>query len=326
MTRAGSLAPLPEGSTPSRRPWRRWLLTAVSIAIVAALAFRFPWHRTLDAILSEDPRLLAAAFAVNLLSLVAKGWAWQLLLRPGARWRTAQEATLAGAAVTNVSVSVTGEAARIAYMVSRDGLPLTRTISAVALSRTLEGIALFVFLVAAPLLIDMPTILHRVHVFAVVALGVTLLLAAIGRRLPLPKRLRAAARELAQTLHEHAGPAWLAWPSVLAMVNWATQWATFWLALAAFHVPHPAGASFTALVLTNLSGVPRISPGNVGVFQGALVVALIPFGVSASRAVAAGLAIQALQILPVQAAAMILFGWRGLVSTPKMKAAKTQPE
>ena len=324
MTRAGSVDPLPEGSAPPRRPWRRWLFAALSIVIVAALAFRFPWHRTLDAILSEDPRLLAAAFAVNLLSLVAKGWAWQLLLRPGARWRTAQEATLAGAAVTNVSVSVTGEAARVAYMVSHDRLPLTRTISAVALSRTLEGIALFVFLVAAPLLIDMPPILHRVHIVGVVGLGAALLVGAYGHKLPMPKRIRHAARELAQTLREHAGPAWLAWPGVLAIVNWATQWATFWLALAAFHVPHPAGASFTALVLTNLSGIPRISPGNVGVFQGALVVALLPFDVSAERAIAAGLAIQALQIVPVQAAAMILFGWRGLVSTAKAKPAQAE--
>ena len=80
-------------------------------------------------------------------------------------------------------------------------------------------------------------------------------------------------------------------PTALALVNWAAQWATFHLTLRATHVPASYAASFTALLAVNLGGIVRFTPANVGVMQAAMVGALLPFGVAAEQAVAAGLAL-----------------------------------
>src|SRR5438093_1582252 len=102
----------------------------------------------------------------------------------------------------------------------------------------------------------------------------------------------------------------LLWPTVFALYNWAAQWATYHLVLRATHVPVPFAASFTALIAANLSGLLRPTPANVGVTQAALVVGLLPFGVAPEQAVAAGLALQGLQVLPVLLLGAMVTGWR----------------
>jgi uncharacterized membrane protein YbhN (UPF0104 family) len=99
-------------------------------------------------------------------------------------------------------------------------------------------------------------------------------------------------------------------PTGFALYNWATQWLTYHLVLRATHVPVSFAASFTAVVVANLSGLLRLTPANVGVTQAALVVALLPFGVAPEQAVAAGLALQGLQVLPVLLLGAIVTGWR----------------
>ena len=48
----------------------------------AAIRRPVPWLDTWNTLADADWRLLAAAGALNLLSLALKAWAWQLLLRP----------------------------------------------------------------------------------------------------------------------------------------------------------------------------------------------------------------------------------------------------
>src|SRR2546422_4952956 len=102
----------------------------------------------------------------------------------------------------------------------------------------------------------------------------------------------------------------LLWPTALALYNWAAQWATYHLVLRATHVPVSLAASFTALIVVNLGGLLRPTPANVGVTQAALVVGLLPFGVPPEQGVAAGLALQGLQVLPVLLLGAMATGWR----------------
>jgi uncharacterized membrane protein YbhN (UPF0104 family) len=102
----------------------------------------------------------------------------------------------------------------------------------------------------------------------------------------------------------------LLWPTAFALYNWAAQWATYHLVLRATHVPVSLAASFTALIVVNLGGLLRPTPANVGVTQAALVVGLLPFGVAPENAVAAGLALQGLQVLPVLFLGAMVTGWR----------------
>jgi uncharacterized membrane protein YbhN (UPF0104 family) len=96
------------------------------------------------------------------------------------------------------------------------------------------------------------------------------------------------------------------------MSGWALQWATYHWSIAAMHVAVKPSASMLALVLANVGGALRLTPGNVGVVQGAVLVALRPNGVRASTAIAAGLALQAVQVIPVAAIGSVILGRRGL--------------
>jgi uncharacterized membrane protein YbhN (UPF0104 family) len=101
-------------------------------------------------------------------------------------------------------------------------------------------------------------------------------------------------------------------PTALGLLSWAAEWATYHLTLRAVHVPASYAASFTALIAVNLGGVVRLTPANVGVMQAAMVGALLPFGIAADQAVASGLALQAIEVLPILALALMVAGWAGL--------------
>jgi uncharacterized membrane protein YbhN (UPF0104 family) len=287
------------------RRWWRWALGAVVLAAALRYATRFPWAHTWAALSTADWGLLAAACGANLLSLAAKAASWQLLLRPHVpvRVRTTQAATFAGAAVGSFSVAVTGEAMRLHLLASRDGVAPADGARSIVASRLVEaaalGIGLGVFAVVP----------SGVSAWRLLAggIGLTGIALAVLGRLPWV-RLRPSDGGAPRGWT----PAALVAPLGFAMAGWALQWATYHWSIAAMHVAVTPTASLLALLLANLGGALRLTPGNVGVVQGAVLVALRPYGVPGSRAIAGGLALQAVQVLPVAAIGTVILGRRGL--------------
>jgi hypothetical protein len=70
--------------------------------------------------------------------------------------------------------------------------------------------------------------------------------------------------------------------------------------------------SLSALVAANAAGLLRLTPGNFGVLQGSLILTMEQFGVPVASALAAGLALQAVQVLPVLAIGIGLAGLTGM--------------
>ena len=272
----------------------------------------FPWRATWTALLEANPLILALACVVNLSSLVAKGWAWHLILKPVAphSWRVAQAANLVGAAVNNLAVAVVGEAARVRLIAQRAGVPVEAAVWSVVWTRVAEALALALFLVMAPSVLQLDRWLRVVQVGAGMALGVVLLLAWARGWSWLAEQLPAKARARMVVLGSMGKGGRLFVPTLLGLCNWGTQWATYHLVLQATRVPVTPAASFTALIAANLSGLLRPTPANVGVTQAALAVGLLPFGIAPEQAVAAGLALQGLQVFPVLALGAMVTGWR----------------
>jgi glycosyltransferase 2 family protein len=292
--------------------WVWWLLGLVGAGFALKFLTGFPWRVTFNALLAANPWLLAVACVVNLSSLVAKGWGWHLILKPAAPhpWRVAQEANLVGAAVNDLSVAVAGEAARVHVIAQRAGVPVAAAVSSVVWTRVAEALALALFLVMAPSVLQLQPWLRATQVGVGLTLVVVLLLAWTRGWAWLADQLPAWLESRIAVLRTMGRGGGLLWPTLLALYNWATQWATYALVLRATHVPVPLAASFTALIAANLSGLLRPTPANVGVTQAALVVGLLPFGVAPERAVAAGLALQGLQVLPVLLLGAMVTGWR----------------
>jgi len=164
--------------------------------------------------------------------------------------------------------------------------------------------------VMAPSVLQLEPWLRAAQSGAGLALVVVLLLAWGRGWASLADRLPASLRSRLGVLRAMGAGGRLVWPTAFALYNWAAQWATYHLVLRATHVPVSLAASFTALIVVNLGGLLRPTPANVGVTQAALVVGLLPFGVAPEQAVAAGLALQALQVLPVLLLGAMVTGWR----------------
>jgi undecaprenyl-diphosphatase len=301
--------------TPQLKRSLVWGIGVVVLVLAFQAGFRFPWQATRDAVFGADPLALLGLVVVALLCLVAKGWAWHLLLVPAAphRWRSAQDANLVGAAVNTLSVAVIGEAARIRRLMRLEGVPLGTGVASVVWARALEAVGLAVFVLSAPMvMVDLPPVLRGLEI------GASAVLIVLGglvwfrgwSTLPagVPEPVRRALSILGQI-----GP-WqrLAAPAFLALVNWAGQWVSFELALMATGIDTPPAASLAVMLLTNLAGLLRLTPANVGTMQAGFVAGLLPFGVPAGPAIGASLLLQAAQILPLLAAALLLVGWSGL--------------
>ncbi|MGH7631785.1 MAG: lysylphosphatidylglycerol synthase domain-containing protein [Gemmatimonadales bacterium] len=293
----------------SRYRWLFWAIAAVSAVLALRFAARFPWATTVTALRAADWPLLAAAALASLASVAAKGWAWHLLLRPAwpHRWRDAQAATIVGAAVSAVSVSVSGEAARLQTLARRTEPPLGTVVSSVVWSRVTEAIALAVFLAASLMLLPPGSWVRGVRIGAALALGVVVLLWLTGAWRGLVQRLPARWRNVTG-IGSATGTPPLPAPVALGVANWVLQWVAYHWSIVAVGIAAPSGAALAALVAANLGGILRLTPGNVGVLQASIVMGLLPFGVAADRALAAGLALQAVQVVPVFAAGLAIAG------------------
>jgi uncharacterized membrane protein YbhN (UPF0104 family) len=297
----------------TRRRWITALVALVAGGFAIRFGLSFPWDRTADMLADIDWLLLAAAALANILSLAAKAAAWCLVVRRVVplRMGTAQAATFVGAAVGSVAISISGEVARAQLVETRDNVRLTTAAASLVMTRLVEALGLIVFLALACFLIPPWPAARTVGLFlGAAAAGLALVYHlvpwgrvrahALGRWHDIFIQLAAAKR------HQSLAPA-----VALATFGWVAQWLTYHWSIAATHVPVDVAISLTALVIANLIGILRLTPGNFGVMQGAVIVGMRGFSIPAAGALAAGLALQAAQVFPVLAIGMGIVGARG---------------
>jgi uncharacterized membrane protein YbhN (UPF0104 family) len=281
---------------------------SVLVVVAGALAVRFgatfPWSQTMNTLVGADWVVLGGAGLINIVSLIAKASAWHVLLRRLApvRASTAQLATFIGAAVNSISVSVSGEAARAQTAGMRDGVPFGLAVASLAASRVVEALGLIVFLALALIMLP-PWPGAR-------AAGLSLAAAAVVATVCYPlvrgRRWHPTIRSLAG--FESGG---LAGPVVLGSLSWVAQWITYHWSIVATHAAITPAVSLAALVMANIAGILRLTPGNIGVMQGSIILGMGAFEIPAANALAAGLALQAVQVIPILAIGIAIVGVRG---------------
>jgi len=305
----------------SRRTWITLGLVVILLGFGIHFGMTFPWAQTMAALGDADWILLAGAGLINILSLMAKGSAWHLVLRrlTPIRAMTAQVATLLGAAVNSISISVSGEAARAQSAGARDGVPFGLAAASLVASRVVEAMGLVVFLAVVLMMLPMwPGARSIGFAFAGVAIAVT------GGYYLLPRgRWHPALARMAST-----GPGGLAAPVALATLSWVIQWLTYHWSFVATGAAVTPAVSLAALVMTNIAGLLKLTPGNIGVMQGSLVLGMRAFEMPPANALAAGLALQAVQVIPVLLIGVGIVGTqgirqlvdRGVATEPNVKA------
>jgi uncharacterized membrane protein YbhN (UPF0104 family) len=297
-----------------KHPGWLWIIGLVLAFAALHYAARFPWLATWNTLADANWALLAAAGAINLLSLAAKAWAWQLLVRPFGplTFRTAQAATFAGAAINAIGVAMSGEAGRIHLASSRDGVGAGLATRSVVASRIVEAAALGIFL------LGVVASVASEHGWRLLGGGVLLIGGALAllRWIPWLRPGRGEGAVVGWTTAQ------LVAPLALNVGSWGLQWATYHWSIVATGANVSPALSVLALVLSNVGGILRLTPGNVGVVQGAVVLGLRPAGIEASRAVAAGVALQAVQVLPVLLIGVALLGRHGMRELARRRAVE----
>jgi uncharacterized membrane protein YbhN (UPF0104 family) len=305
---------------------RNWLTAGmILVAVGFALHFglTFPWARTFEALADADWLLLAAASGVNILSLAAKAGTWYILLSRLApvSLATAQAATFVGAAVNSISISVSGEAARAQVAGSRDGVSFGAAAASLVATRLVEALGLIVFLGLAFVVLP-PWPSARPLGLLLIGLAAAVML---GYRLVPWHRVHSRAlgrwHESFVRIAAVQGRRGMAAAVALAASSWLAQWFTYHWSISATHVAITPAVSLAALVMANIAGILRLTPGNIGVMQGSLILGLSAFHVPAANALAGGLALQAVEVLPVLAIGLAIVGRRGLRQLVSKRAA-----
>jgi uncharacterized protein (TIRG00374 family) len=303
--------------TASHRPALRVLALLAVAALLAWFGRGIDWRSAASAVRSADPLLLAAALALNLLSLALKGVRWWIFLRPlGVHsLPLVLRATFAGASLNNLVVAQGGEGARVLLVSRTAGVSSAGVLAALALERALDVVSYLVLLVGAAWMLELPAHIARWRIGAAVLLALAaftlILLGAVAQRGPgagrSPSGEGMGARLLAYLHGVRAGATLVATPArlILAMflsvAAWALQVATYHLTALAAHLPLPLAGSVAAMLAVGISFLVRATPGNVGVFQVVYAFALRSFGIAEGPAVAVALLIQTLQVVPTVA-------------------------
>ena len=306
------------------RKWLPPLLGAIGLGCAIHFGWTFPWARTTDLLAECDWTRLTAAGLVNIISLMAKAAAWYLLLARATSLRlwTAEAATFVGAAVNSVSVSISGDVVRAQLAADRDGVPFGTAGAALMISRVVEAVALVAVVAIACVLFPLALPLRLAGAGALATLLALVLWWSKVPAVRLDNPVVRGWRDEFRVFLRRVRPA-CASAIGCAMVSWWGQWLTYYWSMRATHVEITPAAALAALLVANLAGILRLTPGNIGVMQGSLMVGMRAFGIRPGDALAGGLALQAIQVVPILAIATALAGRRGLRWIGQRRAEET---
>ena len=305
----------------ARGRWlRRWALpVGLTIVALVALVRAVDLEQLVATLRRADWRPLAAAalLAATVCMLAGVARLWMLLRRlPHERAIGFGELTsiqFAAAAAHNVLPSPGGDVARTVQLTAH-GYSVGSLVAAQLVDKTFEAISLGIGAATMAAIGRLPlAVATSMYVVAAAGAGgvVAVAIAARSHR-PQPDDAEASAaattwrariavhwRRFCAAAHQlHAPTAWMrgvAW----SLLGDAAGAATVGLCAMAVGIALPLPAWFAALVAARLVGVLPSTPGQVGVQEAAVVVALGLFGVDSGRALAAALLHHAAHFVPV---------------------------
>lgn len=217
--------------------------------------------------------------------------------------------------VLNTTPFLVGEAAAVVFLVSRAGIARAAALSMLAMDQLVLGIAKVGVLVLATWLLVLPSWMQRglrALSVTVALLLVALLVVAWGDRTvtrvarSLPKRAGRALRAVAGALAPLRSP-WRGGSALaLALLKKLAEILAIISIQHAFGVALPPSSAVLLLAALNLATILPVVPGNVGVYEAAMVLAYGYMGVDAERALGMALVQHACYFV---ALALPGYGW-----------------
>jgi uncharacterized protein (TIRG00374 family) len=317
-----------------RRSWRRIIVVLAALgAVIGALLLKTgvdPIRHSIEVFKGINPWLVCAAIFANLLSIALKATVWEASLsslenRPRVHYRHIVAAIFVGFLMNSMLVARAGELGRAIVLRRRiyrdtgDRVPLSTIAGTVVSENLVLGVTLIALLLGMTFTVKgLPTgVVKGVAVLALLVLAVALIVVGLElfrrwrrHRRPLepqhpPRHWRSYTLQLEKVLHEiseghriflHPRQAALALSA--GLVSWIANLVAIWLTILAFGIEsHALAAAVVVFAVSNLVGIVQVTPGNVGVFQIAIALALTnAYGIAQSKAVSFGVGLQAIEV------------------------------
>ena len=272
--------------------WRGpdWIVVRDAFTVV-----RWPW--------------VVAAVALNLISVVVRACAWnitiqQALTPPHPRFRLVFAAFSVGLFANVVLPGRVGELARVAVLTRR--MPgrkgaWANLIGSVFAHRVFDLFPVFALVIWVLISARLPHWAVTSSV-AVLCIGFALLTFAVitarrdpGHGLDGLGTVRTLVTRARSGLGVMRAPV----PALIAasfqFLGWVCQLLAVWATMVAFHIHQPFAAAGLVLLVMNVATVFPLWPGNIGLLQAAIALALQQYGVDYARGFAFGIGLQAIE-------------------------------
>jgi uncharacterized membrane protein YbhN (UPF0104 family) len=309
-------------------PWiRMGVIVAVAALVAGLLWWRGPdWHAISDAFQAVRWEWAAVAVGLNLLSIVARSIAWQIVIAqaippPRPRFPLVFSSFCVGLLANAVLPGRIGELARVAVLNRK--IPAQNgtwaTLVGTVFAHRVFDIVPALFLIVYVLITAAIPGWALTSLIAVVSVGCGLFLLALlsarrHQRSVLEeagtlKRLVTMARYGLAVMHA-PGPAAAA--ILFQCLGWLCQLFAVYTAMRAFDIHAPLPAAGLVLVLMNVATIFPLWPGNVGLTQAAIALPLVQYGVEYAKGFAFGIGLQAIEASVGVGVGLFFLGREGL--------------
>jgi glycosyltransferase 2 family protein len=325
----------------------RLLLNLFVLAITLGFSYLALSHTKPDevwkALRTSDYWWLIPALAAFGLGNVARAFRWRALFAAGRRpsRATTLNAMMIGYLYNSILPARAGEAARIFVLTRRSASPPVEIAGTVVLERVYDIVAILViFFAAEPWLPHVSWFGAAAIAAIVLALAIACLvtlLAIYGDR-PLnfllrpvvrllrgsDERLRRVVDELTHGLSGLRRPGVALEAFIWTIAGWMLSVLCAYFVSRAFHQLHlPFSASVLVVVAIGLSMILPSPPAAVGVFEGAALIALEPYGLSHSAALPYALLFHAVNLVPFLVVGVVLLHYNA--RHPSVRRAGAEP-
>lgn len=306
---------------PARRLIKILLGIAISVALVVWLFWKVDTRALATRLADTHWGWLVVSVAASLLGFWARAVRWRHLFPRGAHPTHLFNAVMIGYMGNNLLPLRAGELLRV-YVVTRRGQPFWITVTTLVVERVLDGLAiglilaLVFFTVPAP-----PEIAWAAETFVAVVLAMMAVLVAITAapltcrtllhtltyRWPaIERRLLSIFDSMSDGLQGLRRPAQLVPTLLWSLVIWVAIVFAVWTCFKAARLELSVSAALCVLGFLGLGISLPSSPGFIGVFQAATVLALTLFGVDRVDALSFSLLLHASQFVPVTVWGLLL--------------------
>jgi uncharacterized membrane protein YbhN (UPF0104 family) len=295
---------------PRSRTARAALVAAVVAGVAALVVWRGPDLSLVgDAFRAVSWFWVGMAVVINLFSVAVRSSAWRIVIThavppPWPRWRVVFSAFCVGLLGNAALPGRVGELARVAvvtrHLRRRPGTwaTIVGTVFAHRMFDVIAAVGLVVYVLYTARIPDWA----KPALAIVIGAGLGLLLGGIvlARRhhRPLHEELGPVRRVLRMARHgltvlRRPGPAVAA--LFFQLLGWTAQLFAVWAAFKAFQIDLWFPAAALVLMLMNVVTVFPFWPGNVGLLQAAIALALLSYGVAYAHGFAYGIGLQAIE-------------------------------